>query len=443
MIKSTKVLAVGIAAAFALAACGSDDGGSSDSTDAASAVTEAVDDAETAATDAVDEAETAATDAVDEAETETSEATDDAETETSEAETDTTEAMDDGEEMADGGAFVTLDDECATYDGLEAPADFTVNLVTDIGKTDDGTFNQFAYEGMQAAVECFNIPNSSFIETVSEADYAANITTSLGDDPNVLITVGFLITTDTEAAANENPDVDFIGIDQFLEEYPPNMAGVVFNEDESGYIAGVLAASLSESGVIGVVAGREDVPPVVKFVNGYTAGAMSVNPDITVLSIYNESFNDPAKGASDANQFIGEGADVIFGAGGPTGSGGVQAAAEAGVWGIGVDQDEYFTTFKGGDAPGSEFLASSAIKRVDLVTFRLIADAIEGTFEGGLVVGTAANDLITYAEAHDADIPAEVTAAVEEARMGLADGSITTGLCGIDGLVLGEGSACD
>jgi basic membrane lipoprotein Med (substrate-binding protein (PBP1-ABC) superfamily) len=162
-----------------------------------------------------------------------------------------------------------------------------------------------------------------------------------------------------------------------------------------------------------------------------------------VLSIYNESFNDPAKGASDANQFIGEGADVIFGAGGPTGSGGVKAAAEAGVWGIGVDQDEYFTTFSGGTAPGSEYLASSAIKRVDLATFRLIAQAIEETFEGGILVGTAANDLITYAPFHDADIPAEVADAVEATRAGLADGSIETGICGVDGLFVGEGSACD
>ena len=327
--------------------------------------------------------------------------------------------------------------------GLQAPADYTVNLVTDIGKVDDGTFNQFAFEGMTAAVECFGVANTSFIETVSEADYAANIATSLSSDPDVLVTVGFLITTDTEAAALATADVSFIGIDQFLVEYPPNMVGVLFNEDESGYIAGALAASLSQSGVIGVVAGREDVPPVVKFVNGYTVGAQSVNPDIRVLSIYNESFNDPAKGASDANQFIGEGADVIFGAGGPTGSGGVQAAAEAGVWGIGVDQDEYFTTFAGGTAPGSEFLASSAIKRVDIATFRLIAAAVQETFAGGPLFGTTANDLITYADFHDADIPAEVAAAVEATRVGLADGSIQTGICGIDGLFLGEGSACD
>ena len=155
------------------------------------------------------------------------------------------------------------------------------------------------------------------------------------------------------------------------------------------------------------------------------------------------SFTDPAKGASDANQFIGEGADVIFGAGGPTGSGGVKAAAEAGVWAIGVDQDEYFTTFAGGTAPGSEFLASSAVKRVDLAVMRLIGAAVAESFEGGPFFGTAANSMITYAPFHDAVIPTEVEAAVEAARAGLADGSIDTGVCGIDGLFLGEGSACD
>jgi basic membrane lipoprotein Med (substrate-binding protein (PBP1-ABC) superfamily) len=361
--------------------------------------------------------------------------------EESDGEETTTAAEDTGDDAA--ASFVTLDDACASFDGLQAPDGWTVNLITDIGKVDDGTFNQFAFEGMQAAVECFGISDSSFIETQSEADYAANIATSLESQPNAVITVGFLITSDTQEAAEANPDVDFIGIDQFLPEYPANMAGVQFNEDESGYIAGVLAANLSETGVVGVVAGREDVPPVVKFVNGYTVGAESVNPDIRVLSIYNESFTDIAKGASDAAQFIGEGADVIFGAGGQTGSGGIAAAAESGVWAIGVDQDEYFTTFNSGATPGSEYLASSAIKRVDLVTFRLIADSFQDQFEGGLVVGTAANDLITYAEAHDAEIPADVTAAVEEARVGLADGSITTGICGIDGLFVGEGSGCD
>jgi basic membrane lipoprotein Med (substrate-binding protein (PBP1-ABC) superfamily) len=413
-----KLLALLAAFGLVVAACGSDDDESTDTEDTTEETTEDT--------------------------TEDTAEEDMAEDETTE---DTTEEDMADEEATDevdaASSFVTLDDACATYDGLQAPEDYRVNLITDIGKVDDGTFNQFAYEGMQAAVDCFGVTESSFIETQSEADYAANISTSLESEPDAVITVGFLITSDTQEAAEANPDVDFVGIDQFLPEYPANMAGVQFNEDESGYIAGVLAASLSETGVVGVVAGREDVPPVVKFVNGYTVGAQSVNPDIRVLSIYNESFTDIAKGASDAAQFIGEGADVIFGAGGQTGSGGIAAAAEAGVWAIGVDQDEYFTTFNSGATPGSEYLASSAIKRVDLVTFRLIADSIQDQFEGGLVVGTAANDLITYAEPHDADIPAEVTAAVEAARVGLADGSITTGICGIDGLFIGEGSGCD
>jgi basic membrane lipoprotein Med (substrate-binding protein (PBP1-ABC) superfamily) len=354
------------------------------------------------------------------------------------AETTTTAAPD-----VEDASLVTLEQECATYDGLQAPDGFRVNLVTDIGKVDDGTFNEFAYEGMVGALECFGIEDSSFIETVSEADYSANIATSLENDPNVVVTVGFLITTDTGEAATANPEVDFVGIDQWMPEYPANMIGVLFNEHEGGFIVGAMAALLTESGVVGVVAGREDVPPVVKFVNGYIAGAASINPDVRVLSIYNESFNDPAKGASDAAQFIGEGADVIFGAGGPTGSGGVKAAAAEGAWGIGVDQDEYFTTFEGGTVPGSEFLATSAMKRVDLAVFRNIALSIQESFVGGSYVLTAANSGITYAPFHDADIPDSVATAVEAVRLGLAEGNIDTGICGIDGLVIGEGSLCD
>ncbi|MGH9289189.1 MAG: BMP family lipoprotein [Acidimicrobiales bacterium] len=333
------------------------------------------------------------------------------------------------------GAAVTLDEECeaAKADGVEAPDGYRVNLVTDIGRIDDGTFNQFSYEGMTAAAECFGF-ETSYIETVSEADYATNIATSLSDNPSVMVTNGFLLSTDTLAAAEANPDVNFIGIDQFQEEFPPNYIGVLFREDQGGYLAGVLAASLSESGVIGVVGGREDVPPVVRFVNAYKTGAESVNPDIRVLSVYNESFTTPDKGASDAAQFIGEGADVIFGAGGQTGSGGVKAAAEQGLWGIGVDQDEYFTTFDGGDAPGSEFLATSAIKRVDLAVFRNIVAAIQDQFEGGIYTLEAANDGITYAPFHDADIPEDVAATLEETRQGLADGSIDTGVDPVTGL---------
>ena len=361
---------------------------------------------------------------------------------TSTDETTTTAESDDtttteGEGGGASDAQVSLDDLCqeAQDAGLEVPEDFTVRLVTDIGKVDDRTFNQYAYDGMVAAEDCFGF-ETSFIETVSEADYEENIGTALEGDPDVLITVGFLLADATLAAAEANTETSFIGIDQFQPEYPANYVGVLFNEDEGGYLAGVLAASLSESGVVGVVGGREDVPPVVKLVNGYEVGAKSVNPDIQVLKIYNESFTAPDKGASDAQQFIGEGADVIFGAGGQTGSGGVAAATAQGVWGIGVDQDEYFTTFDEGAAPGSDKLASSAVKRVDLGVFLQIVAALEGEFgaDGGFFALTAANGGITYAEFHDADIPEDVASVLEETRLGLADGSIKTGLDPATGL---------
>ena len=353
--------------------------------------------------------------------------------------TETTAAEDDGGGEDEGDtsseAAVSLDDRCneAKADGVEPPDDFTVRLITDIGKIDDRTFNQYAYEGMVAAAECFGF-ETSFIETASEADYAKNIATSLEGSPDMIITVGFLLATDTLAAAEENPEVNFLGIDQFQEEFPANYVGVQFREDEGGCLAGVAAGLLTESNVIGVVAGREDVPPVVRYVNAYESCAKKVNPEVTVLSVYNEAFNTPDKGASDAQQFLGEGADVIFGAGGPTGSGGVVEATTQGAWGIGVDQDEYFSTFDAGAAAGADRLATSAIKRVDLGVFDNIVALLKGEFEGGLFTLDASNGGITYAPPHDAEVPQEVLDELESTRQALADGSFDIGVDPITGL---------
>lgn len=356
--------------------------------------------------------------------------------------TDDTATDDNGSETEDGGtsgevasAEVSLEDLCdeAQEAGVEVPEDFVVRLITDIGKVDDRTFNQYAYEGMVAAEECFGF-ETSFIETASEADYARNIATSLEGDPDVLITVGFLLATDTLEAAEANPETQFIGIDQFQEAFPENYTGVLFREDEGGCLAGVAAGLLTETDIIGVVAGREDVPPVVRYANAYESCAKQVNPDVNVLSIYNEAFNTPDKGASDASQFIGEGADVIFGAGGPTGSGGVVEAATQGKWGIGVDQDEYFSTFDGGSAAGADRLATSAIKRVDIGVFENIVAALRGDFAGGLFTLEAANGGITYAPPHDADVPQEVLDALEETRLALAEGTYEIGVDPITGL---------
>ena len=374
----------------------------------------------------------AATEPADEAMTETEPA--DTMTDSGEGTTEAgpTEAEAEGVDVE--SAQIALADLCEQeYSDVEVPEGFSVGLVTDIGSVDDGTFNQYAYEGMQAAADCFGI-QTDFIETQSEADYENNMSTILSADPQAVVTVGFLLADATLAAAQENPDVNFIGVDQFQEEFPDNYVGILFREDQGGYLAGVMAGLLTESNVVGVVGGREDVPPVVRYVNGFRLGAQSVNPDVDVLEVYNESFTDPAKGESDAAQMLGEGADVIFGAGGQTGSGAVRAATQEGAWGIGVDQDEYFTTFNGGETPGAEMLATSAVKRVDLGVFTQIAESITGDFEGGVYELTAANDGITYAPFHDADIPEEIAQQLEETRAGLADGSVSTGIDPVTGL---------
>ena len=161
---------------------------------------------------------------------------------------------------------VTLEELCESdYSDIEAPKDFKAGLVTDVGTVTDGSFNQFAYEGLKAAEECFGI-ETDFIETANQADYNNNLTTILSREPDAVVTTGFLLADATLAYAKDNPGVSWIGIDQFQEAYPDNYVGILFREDQGGYLAGALAALLTESNVIGVVAGREDVPPVVRYV---------------------------------------------------------------------------------------------------------------------------------------------------------------------------------
>lgn len=315
-------------------------------------------------------------------------------------------------------------------------------LVTDLGNVNDGTFNEFAYKGMLDAEKEFGL-ETTFIETQSETDYAKNIDTCVQEGYDAIITVGFLIGDATLEAAEGNPETMFIGVDQFFAAPPDNLVGIQYREDQGGFLAGALACMMTESNVVGGVYGM-NVPPVVKFHNGFENGCAYVNPDASTLGVYMPSFTDSAAGASTAEQFIGEGADVIFGAGGPTGSGGIRHAAEQGIYVIGVDQDEYNTTFGGGSAPGADKIISSAIKRVDLgVSEQLkgLADPSSKLWAGGgLYILDAANGGITYADFHDAagDIPDGVKERLEEIREALASDDLTTGVDPITGDIVAD-----
>jgi basic membrane lipoprotein Med (substrate-binding protein (PBP1-ABC) superfamily) len=334
-------------------------------------------------------------------------------------------------------------------DGIE-----TVCLVTDLGRVNDGTFNQFAHVGAEAAAEDFDL-EYKFIETQAETDYALNINTCVEEGFEVIITVGFLIANATWDAAVANPDVYFIGVDQFVgdrtdedgnvtEEAPPNYVGIQFREDQSGFLAGALAAMVAETLDSNTVAGVYGIaiPPVVKFRNGFEQGAKFINPDIELLGVYIDDFLAPDRGASAAEQFIGEGASVIFGAGGPTGTGGIQAAARQGVYVIGVDQDEWVTSFGEGEVEGAEFIISSAMKRVDQGVYDMVAVLAEGAYDefpgGGNYLMDAALNGVGFAPKHDADIDDEIYERLQEIFDGLASGEIETGVDPVTGELLEE-----
>jgi basic membrane lipoprotein Med (substrate-binding protein (PBP1-ABC) superfamily) len=311
-----------------------------------------------------------------------------------------------------------------------------VGLVTDLGKVNDGTFNEFAHKGVLMAQEKYGF-EYKYIETTAQADYAANIQALVDEKFDVIVTVGFLIQEATAAAAAANPDIVFIGVDQFYEQgsVTDNLVGLQFREDQAGFLAGALAAMMSESGTIGIVAGQE-IPPVKRFKNGFDNGARYVRPDINLLGVYLPTFIDPALGASSAEQMIGEGADVIFGAGGPTGSGAIKAAAEKGVFVIGVDQDEYLTTFARGSAPGANRILSSAIKRVDVAVATEIGKVAEGVFKGnGIELFDAAGEGVGLADFHEtADlVPDAVKVRLDEIFKALAEGTLSTGVNAVSG----------
>jgi basic membrane lipoprotein Med (substrate-binding protein (PBP1-ABC) superfamily) len=325
----------------------------------------------------------------------------------------------------------------ATSDVAMTEGATTVCLVTDLGRVNDGSFNQSAYEGMLRAEADLGL-TTKYIETQAQTDYEANIGTCLDEGFDVIVTVGFLIYDATVAAAKANPDVYFIGVDQFPAEALPNFVGIQFREDQAGFLAGAMAALMTESDKVGGVYGVE-IPPVVKFRNGFEQGVRHINPEIELFGVYIPDFVAPQLGAETAEAFIAEGVDVVFGAGGPTGSGGIVRAAELGAFVIGVDKDEYLSTFGEGETPGADRIITSAVKRVDNGVYDMIAAVVEGGAgfpADSLYLMDASIDGVGFAPAHDAPVPEEVTEQVQAIFEELASGELETGVDPVTGALL-------
>ena len=157
-----------------------------------------------------------------------------------------------------------------TEEAMPEEEAFRAGLVTDVGKVNDGTFNQYAYEGMMQAVDEYGL-DTAFIETQQPTDYDKNVEQLVDEGFDQIVTVGFMMGETTQKQAEANPDVNFCIVDFAYDPVIPNVMGLVFREDQAGFMAGALAGLMSESGTVGIVAGME-IPPVQKFRNGCENG---------------------------------------------------------------------------------------------------------------------------------------------------------------------------
>ncbi|AUX26376.1 membrane protein [Sorangium cellulosum] len=306
-----------------------------------------------------------------------------------------------------------------------SPEVFCVGLVTDMGKIDDKSFNQSAWEAIQRAQKELGA-TTQYIETTDPKDYPKNIGTFADEKYDVIVTSGFGLTEATHGAAAQYKDVRFIGIDQFQNPgaEKPNVVGLVFPEDHGGFLVGALAAMVSKSGKIGAVLATDAVPPVWRFGEGFRAGARHVKPDIELSIVYHndvgfdKTFTDPEWGKTTAVSMIDKGVDIVFGGGGKTGNGALLGAATKGVYAIGVDTDQYYTV-----PEAQKVILSSAVKLIAEGTFDLIRMAKDGKLPSGNFQGKSG-----YAPYHDLDskVPAEVKAKMEELRKALLDGTLKT-----------------
>ena len=329
---------------------------------------------------------------------------------------------------------------CATTTPTEAPvvpeeptAKVKVCQITDTGGIDDKSFNATAWKGITDSQEQLGI-EGKFLESKEVADYEKNLNAFIEEKCDLIITVGFLIGDATKAAAEANPDIKFSIVDYNYDPAIPNVTGQIFNTDEAAFLAGYLAAGVTKTGVVGTFGGLP-IPPVTIFMDGFYKGVAKYNEvkgtDVKVLGwdpatqtgLFSNSFDDQQKGSELAKSLMDEGADIIMPVAGPVGLGAAAAIKERGnAYLIGVDSDWALTSPEYAD-----ITLTSVMKLMDATTMQVIQSVIDGTFVGGDVVGTLANNGVALAPFHELEslVPAELAAEIEQLKADIIAGTIT------------------
>lgn len=316
--------------------------------------------------------------------------------------------------------------ETATDNG-EA-SDYKVAMVTDEGGVDDKSFNQSAWEGIEAWGKENGLSKGEgydYGQSDEKADYMPNLSRFVRDEYDLVFGIGFKLKEDLQTAADQFPDTNFAIVDDVIEA--DNATSITFKEHEGSFLAGVAAAMKTESDKLGFVGGI-DSPLIKKFEAGFIAGAKAVNPDIDVQVQYAESFTDPAKGKLIATNMYDSGVDVIYHAAGGTGNGVFNQAkdikqndSERQIWVIGVDRDQH----EEGQIGDHNVTLTSMVKRVDVAVQDLINQGVAGEFPGGeLLEYGIEEEGISLATTNEEAMTEEINSAVAEWTEKILNGEV-------------------
>ncbi len=310
-------------------------------------------------------------------------------------------------------------DDDAASSGADDDA-IKVGLLTDKGQLNDRGFNELAYNGLKRAERELGV-QGRVLQAATAADYVPNMASLVRQDYDLIIGVGFAQGDAVAKAASRFPDTKFeiIDVDQSgLAGKPENVVGLLFKEEQVGYLAGY-AAALAEkrrpgADIVSSVGGMKE-PPVDRFIAGYQAGAKAALPGVKVLNGYSQDWDDVAKCKELALTQIEQGSRVVFQVAGGCGLGALDAAREKGAWGIGVDADQSFL---------GPHVLTSALKRVDEAVFSTIESVQDGSWKGGrnLVFGLSEDGvgLGTFSPR----VPQEDRAAIDEVAKKIAAGEL-------------------
>ena len=314
------------------------------------------------------------------------------------------------------------------------PDVFCVGLVTDVGRRDDHAYNQAAWDGIQQARTSGVATWVASIETVDARDYEENINVFAQAGYDVIVTVGSAMGDATRAAAKANPGSYFIGVDQDQstnQDFSPNLTGLVFAEDQIGFLAGALAAFMSKTGQVGALCASDALPAMKRYGEGFIGGAAYINPQVKATVIYHndvgldKTLDDPEWGASEANTLVDAGTDIIFGVGGATGSNALVAAVSRGAYAIGADTDQYYAF-----PVAAPHLYVSVLKAITPGIADLVKKARDA--QGGTSVFPSGNfdGQVILSPYHDLDssVPDEVKSRMTGLNRALQSGETKTGV---------------